>query len=220
MKRVLYTLLPICFILFFFGNAEKAEASLKDGTYQVDYTVLQGDSDSASMANDYFNKPAQVTALNGSYQVSFQLNHSKWITDFQVSGGSTVNGATDTSSDIRTVQFSASDIDSPITSSIKVDIDDLNYHHTYTVRLSFDTSSATLISSSSENASTDTSTETAEAASTVQASNNNEQTSVANPQTGISNYMIWYILAILISISGIIYFIFLNKNNKWGKNEK
>ncbi|MBS7578254.1 MULTISPECIES: heme uptake protein IsdC [unclassified Enterococcus] len=218
MKQFFYTILPICLILLFFGNAKRAEASLKDGTYQVNYTVLQGDGDSASMANDYFNKPAQVTVTNGGYQVSFQLNHSKWITDFQVTGSSTVNGATDTASDIRTVQFSAADIDAPISSSIKVDIDDLNYHHTYTVRLAFDTGNAMLISGSSDSASSSGIAESAAGAASMTQSTNNGQASVTNPQTATSTPLIWYALAIVFSVGGTIYFIFLNR--RWGNNEK
>lgn len=38
----------------------KAEAALADGTYTLNYTVTKAENDSASMANDYFEKPATV----------------------------------------------------------------------------------------------------------------------------------------------------------------
>lgn len=69
MKKVLvFAAFIFLFSFSFLSTGLTAQAALKDGTYSVDYTVIQGDSDSASMANDYFDKPATVT-VNGGNQL-------------------------------------------------------------------------------------------------------------------------------------------------------
>ncbi|MBC1780628.1 NEAT domain-containing protein, partial [Listeria booriae] len=55
----------VLFSFSFLFSGVTAQAALQDGSYSVNYTVLQGDSDSVSMANDYFDKPATVKVEGG-----------------------------------------------------------------------------------------------------------------------------------------------------------
>lgn len=141
----------IIFILtlfFMMANPfQSASAALSNGVYSVPYTVIKPDDGSASMADGYLVKPATVTVKDGSYTVKLTIKNSSWITEFKPNGANPA--IIGTSGDTRTVQFSAN-ITSPVVTKMKVDIDDMNYHHEYTVRLSFNTGSAKLISGGEE----------------------------------------------------------------------
>ncbi len=51
----------------------QASAQLADGTHSVKYQVNKPESSSASIANDYFVKPAKVTVRNGTATVQITL---------------------------------------------------------------------------------------------------------------------------------------------------
>ncbi len=60
-----------------------ASAKLADGTYDINYVIQKAENDSASMANDYFEKPAKLIVKNGEMRVQVPMNHSAWITEFK-----------------------------------------------------------------------------------------------------------------------------------------
>lgn len=132
-------------------SPRNAYAALDDGTYSINYTVIQGDGGSASMANDYFDKPATMIVENGQSSINLQLNHSKWITGLWVDSGSGLQAeqviSSDDALDTRKVSFQTGDLSAPIAGKIKVDIEnsDLSYHHEYKINLNFELQSATLI---------------------------------------------------------------------------
>ncbi|MBC1550869.1 heme uptake protein IsdC [Listeria sp. FSL L7-1434] len=172
-----------------------AQAALKDGTYSVDYTVLQGDSDSVSMANDYFDKPATVTVNGGKSTVSLQVNHSKWITGLWVEGSAVSVTSKNTSNDTRKVSFPVSTLSSPVSAKIKVDIDDdsLNYHHQYQIKLRFDEGSSKSLAGavkSSDNSNTPTT--------------NDSNNQVANPKSSDSSQMFLYIIIFVAAGTGLV----------------
>lgn len=135
-------------LLFMMVNPfHSASAALGNGVYSVPYTVIKPDDGSASMADGYLVKPATVTVKDGSYTVNLTIKNSSWITEFKPNGANPA--VISTSGDTKTVQFSAN-ITSPVVTKMKVDIDDMNYHHEYTVRLSFNTGGAKLISGGEE----------------------------------------------------------------------
>lgn len=115
----------------------QASAQVADGTHSLDYQVNQPNSNSASIANDYFLKPAKATVKNGVATVKLTLKNSAWITKFQPPGGATVLNE-DKAADTRAVQFTVNDLSKPVTIEMKVDVDDINYHHEYSVDLVFD----------------------------------------------------------------------------------
>lgn len=120
-------------------------ASLADGTYSVDYTIKQAENDSASMANDYFEKPATVVVKNGEAALKIQMNHSKWITMFKVPEKDGFVDAkvvsSDTANDTRVVEFRADDLSKPLLSKIHVTVKEIDYDHDYTIRFVFDSKS-------------------------------------------------------------------------------
>lgn len=123
------------------GSAAHAFTPPAEGTYTMDYVVLKAEDDSVSMANDYWEKPATVTFDHGKTTVRLTVNHSKWVTQFKVPGaGGFVNTKilrTDEEADTRTVSFEADDLSKPLESKIHVTVEDIDYDHDYTIRLSF-----------------------------------------------------------------------------------
>ncbi|EPC1392776.1 heme uptake protein IsdC [Listeria monocytogenes] len=199
MKKVLvFAAFIVLFSFSFLSTGLTAQAALKDGTYSVDYTVIQGDSDSASMANDYFDKPATVTVNGGKSTVSLQVNHSKWITGLWVEGNAVSVTSKNASSDTRKVSFPVSTLSNPVNAKIKVDIDDddLNYHHEYQIKLRFDEGSAKALAGamkSSENNNT--------ATPTTKSDSSNK---VANPKSSDSSQMFLYGIIFVAAGTGLI----------------
>ncbi|SDC40223.1 heme uptake protein IsdC [Terribacillus halophilus] len=136
--------LLISFVSF---NTTASAAVPEDGAYTLDYTVIQGDNDSVSMANDYWDKPARLDVEDGKMQIQMTVNHSSWVTEFKVPSGSGFADTTvvseDTSSDTRVTEFSVADLTSPLESKIHVTVPDINYDHDYTIRFRFDEASLT-----------------------------------------------------------------------------
>lgn len=150
-----WSILPVMMIMFgliILAAAPVAQAaSLADGTYSVDYTIKQAENDSASMANDYFEKPATVVVTNGEAALKIQMNHSKWITMFKVPEKDGYVDAkvvsTDSANDTRVVQFKADDLSKPLLSKIHVTVKEIDYDHDYTIRFVFDLKSMKTIGS-------------------------------------------------------------------------
>ncbi|WP_201006841.1 heme uptake protein IsdC [Paenibacillus glycanilyticus] len=127
-----------------------AAASLEAGSYSADYVVLRAEDDSASIANDYWEKPATVTIAGSATTVRMTINHSKWVKEFSVPSGSGSYSAvkvvgTDEAADKRTIEFRADDLSKPISAKIHVTVEDIGYDHKYTIRFSFDANSFKLI---------------------------------------------------------------------------
>ncbi|UZN00195.1 NEAT domain-containing protein [Lysinibacillus sp. MHQ-1] len=72
-------------LVFFFVNfgLTQASAQLADGTHSIKYQVNKPESNSASIANDYFVKPAKVTVKNGTAVV--QITLKKQCMDYEIS---------------------------------------------------------------------------------------------------------------------------------------
>ncbi|EHG1780434.1 TPA: heme uptake protein IsdC [Listeria monocytogenes] len=199
MKKVLVLAAFIALFSFsFLSTGLTAQAALKDGTYSVDYTVLQGDSDSVSMANDYFDKPATVTVNGGKSTVSLQVNHSKWITGLWVEGSAVSVTSKNTANDTRKVSFPVSTLSSPVNAKIKVDIDDddLNYHHEYQIKLRFDESSAKALAGAVKSSDNN---DTATPATKSDSSNK-----VANPKSSDSSQMFLYGIIFVAAGTGLV----------------
>ena len=126
-------------LLLFIGLPEsKVSAAIADGTFSLNYQVNKPESSSASMANDYFLKPGKLIVSNGSMKIQLTIKNSTWVTEFNPPGGATVISA-DPSADQRVVQFSIANLNT-LKVAMKIDIDDIDYHHGYTVDFVFDSS--------------------------------------------------------------------------------
>ncbi|MBC1765660.1 heme uptake protein IsdC [Listeria seeligeri] len=187
----------VLFSFSFLFSGVTAQAALQDGSYSVNYTVLQGDSDSVSMANDYFDKPATVKVEGGKTTINLQVNHSKWITGLWIEGSAVSVISNSTANDTRQVQFPVSTLSSPVSAKIKVDIDDdgLNYHHEYQIKLRFDEGSAKSLSAAVKSSDNNTTTE---------AGTSDAKTKVANPKSSDSSQMFLYGIIFVAAGMGLV----------------
>ncbi|MFJ7667330.1 NEAT domain-containing protein [Lysinibacillus sp. NPDC097195] len=180
-------------------------AALADGKYTIDYQVNKPNSSSASIANDYFLKPGTLIVKNGSQVLQLKMKKSGWITKFESSTGGNKVISENKEEDTRIVEFALPSYTSPTPITMKVDIDDLNYHHEYTVDFVWDPSSLKYEDGS------------AVASAVVQNNNNKDTTTnnsgviktssvqekVTNPQT---NDIFPFSLLLLFCLSGILLF--------------
>ena len=134
-KYLIFILTATLFVGFSFPIDSKA--AIVDGTYSLQYQVNKPGSSSASMANDYFLKPATLIVKNGNMVIQLTINKSDWVTQFNPPGGAKVI-ATNEAVNQRTVQFSVSNA-SLTTIGMKIDIEDIDYHHSYSVDFVFNT---------------------------------------------------------------------------------
>ncbi|MBK3913862.1 heme uptake protein IsdC [Listeria ivanovii] len=198
MKKIaVFIAFIVLFSFSFLSSGLTAQAAINDGTYSINYTVLQGDSGSASMANDYFDKPATVTINGGKFTVSLQVNHSKWITGLWVEGSAVSVTSSSTANDTRKVQFPVSTLSSPVKAKIKVDIDDdgLNYHHEYQIQLKFDESSAKSLAAAIKSS---------DDGATKEVTTNESKTEVANPKSSDSSQMFLYGIVFVAAGIGLV----------------
>ncbi|MEK4384916.1 NEAT domain-containing protein [Solibacillus sp. FSL W7-1464] len=122
-------------ILVAFTLPNNSSAAIADGTYDVSYQVNKPGSNSASMANDYFLKPAKLIVNNGKMTMQLTIKNSSWVTQFNPPGGAKIIGSNE-AADQRTVQFAISNANI-VTIPMKIDIDDIDYHHSYSVDFVF-----------------------------------------------------------------------------------
>ncbi|MCY7618126.1 heme uptake protein IsdC [Bacillus sp. NMCC4] len=184
-----------------FSNAQAA--TLKDGTYSVNYTVLKAEGNAVSMANDYWLKPAKVIAKNGKLTVQMTIKNSSWVTEFKVPGnGSYVDTtvlSTNKKANTRLVQFQAQSLSKPIKSKIHVTVKSADYDHDYTIQLKFDESSMKSLSSNSTNKSAGAAEDQQPSKESTKTSDSSTTKQEENPQTGDTNQTGWLLVLALCS---------------------
>ncbi|MEC1178785.1 heme uptake protein IsdC [Metasolibacillus meyeri] len=196
-----------------------SHAQLADGTYNIPYQVNKPSSISASMANDYFLKPAQVIVKNGKATVQLTIKNSAWVTEFNPPGGATVISQ-NAGADTRVVQFAVANLSNPVTVAMKIDIDDINYHHGYSVDFVFDATSIPQAKEQNTQANTESSKVVNNTSKTQNASNAgsngnkadesvsvNEQ--VENPQTSDS---LPHLFIFMLIASALVFYKVRQKN--------
>ena len=194
----------------------QAYAQLEDGTYTISYTVMHGQDPSASIANDYWEKPATLIVKDGQITAQMGLNHSSWIVEFQTPRGGgfsdvdviSSNEAADTS----VTQFPINGISEMVEAKIHVIVPDVDYDHHYTVRFDFDESTLSQVSgaASDDTDEDEDNKENGELLETTQPSDDNKQTtdqsesktSEKNPQT--SDQTPVFLLMSLAIVSAIV----------------
>lgn len=169
----------------------QASAQLVDGTHSVKYQVNKPESNSPSIANDYFVKPAKVTVKNGVATVQITLKNSAWITKFQPPGGATVISE-DKGADTRVVQFTVKDLTKPVVTAMKIDINDINYHHEYSVSLIFEAGATSGAATTNENTGSKT--------------NSVPESQVSNPQTSDATPYLF-----IMALAGSAFLLYRNK---------
>lgn len=118
---------------------EQAEAAYADGVYAVPYVITKPDDNSVSIANDYFEKPAQIEIVNGTATATIKVNHSAWITSLSLPNGTELAElSANAEEDTRTVRLPLASLDEPALIMMHVLIEDIGYDHAYSVRVAFD----------------------------------------------------------------------------------
>ncbi|MBG9815890.1 heme uptake protein IsdC [Bacillus safensis] len=197
---VFMTALLLAFMLPF-SNAQAA--TLKDGTYSVNYNVLKAEGNAVSMANDYWLKPAKVIAKNGKLTVQMTIKNSSWVTEFKVPGNGgyvdTTVLSTNKKANTRIVQFQAQSLSKPIKSKIHVTVKSADYDHDYTIQLKFDESSIKSLSSNSTNKSAGEAEKQQPSKESTKTSDSSTTKQEENPQTGDTNQTGWLLVLALCS---------------------
>ncbi|MCP1150629.1 MULTISPECIES: heme uptake protein IsdC [Bacillus] len=197
---VFMTALLLAFMLPF-SNAQAA--TLKDGTYSVNYNVLKAEGNAVSMANDYWLKPAKVIAKNGKLTVQMTIKNSSWVTEFKVPGNGgyvdTTVLSTNKKANTRIVQFQAQSLSKPIKSKIHVNVKSADYDHDYTIQLKFDESSMKSLSSNSTNKSAGEAEKQQPSKESTKTSDSSTTKQEENPQTGDTNQTGWLLVLALCS---------------------
>lgn len=118
---------------------------LSNGTYVIEYEMLQADNDSVSIANDYFEKPAILTVDGEAQYIQFTVNRSEWVQVLAAADGESFANvhvvSDDPENDQRVIAFKVDgDISQPVFMQMHVVVKDMQpaYDHKYTVRLNFD----------------------------------------------------------------------------------
>jgi len=115
-------------------SAEETSRTYADGEYDVPFTVLNGTKDEASMADQYFQKPAKVVVENGELKVKVEYN--PFITELKVNN-TAVNTTSQDNGNI-VAEFPVSDLENVVNAEIHVIVSAIGYDHWYDVRFDFD----------------------------------------------------------------------------------
>ncbi|PGN62559.1 cell surface protein, partial [Bacillus thuringiensis] len=117
--------------------------NLVDGQYDITFKVLKDKTDEISKMNDYVVNPAKLIVKDGKKYIEMTLKNSAWITKFQTENKELFADAKvvseDKNANTRVVQFEVEDLFKKLNAKVKVDIDEMNYHHFYDVQIQFDT---------------------------------------------------------------------------------
>jgi len=140
-----FSCLIIFSVLFGFHTPFAHAAEHSEGTYVVDYEMLQAENDSVSIANDYFEKPATLTIDKDGQYLQFTVNHAKWVKFIKSATGDSFADvdvvSEDLENDKRVIAFKVNeDITEPLHMQMHVVIEEMEpaYDHKYSVRLNLD----------------------------------------------------------------------------------
>lgn len=110
----------------------------------VPYQVLKYGTNELSYASAYFITPGDVTAVGDQYRVSLVIATTHDLGHFPVTiltvnnQKPTVNQTTQGDKDYYSFSFTIIDPKALLSGTMKVDVDSLNYHHTYDFNLKLD----------------------------------------------------------------------------------
>ncbi|MGY1464241.1 heme uptake protein IsdC [Bacillus toyonensis] len=218
----------VCMLAFLVVPFGQASAKLADGTYDINYVIQKAENESASMANDYFEKPAKLVVKNGEMKVQVPMNHSAWITEFKApENGNFVDAkvvSKDEAADKRTVEFKVDDLSKPLGVKIHVVVPSANYDHHYTIRFAFDANAKAVggdngvVAATKNNDQAKTDTQVKEEKTKVENKEANQETNESgkaektdNPKTGDEARIGLFAALLLVSGVFLIRKVKLNK---------
>jgi heme-binding NEAT domain protein len=206
-------------------HAETDLDGIEDGAYSIDYVILHAETESVSIANDYFEKPATLFLEAGKKYIQFSLNHSQWTKELQAPIGDTFVDVdvigTNKEEDTRVVEFMLDrDLTEPLEFNMHVLIETLEpiYDHRYTVRFDFDVDSLEQLKNVERKASEDN-------VDTEMVVDNEVQTEVETttaadevPNEASNSILFWMITGIILVIAGGVFVYLIWKRST--KNKK
>lgn len=192
--------LTISLIVLPTGNAS---AAIADGSYQINYEMKEAGSDSTSISDGYFSKPATLTVENGTQYIQLTVTSAEMVKSLSAPSGP-VTVVSD-NGDTRTVKFQVSDLSQPVNMSMHVVVPEEalpgGYDQEHTARAVFDVSGL-------PTAGSDAGDEKEEETSTKDDNSDDEATGAGkteeNPPTGDSSNIALF--ALLLAGSGIALF--------------
>src|SRR5690625_4260512 len=98
--------LTITFVVLPTGSAS---ASIADGSYQINYEMKEASSNSTSIADGYFTKPATLTVENGTQYIQLTVTSADMVKSLSAPSGPVDVVSEDTANDTRTVKFKVED---------------------------------------------------------------------------------------------------------------
>ncbi len=181
------------FFLAFFIKTSEVSAS----SYQASYTIEKYGTTQTSIADAYFVKPATISVGQTQYNVSITIKTSHDLGSFPVQilningQGPQVSKSTSGNADYYTFSFTTKSVKQSMTGNMKVDIDSMDYHHTYGFTLLLDAASIPALASSSSSSSqqetvTSSNKTSSSTTKTVAASNSSSTTATATSSTSSS----------------------------------
>jgi len=195
---------------------EEGLDDLEDGAYSIEYVILHAETESVSIANDYFEKPATLFIEDGEKYIQFPLNHSQWTKELEAPLGDSFEHvdviSVDEEEDTRIVEFLLDrDLSDPLEFKMHVLIEEMEpvYDHRYTVRFDFDEDTLEPLENverpESEQTKEDTSEADEEEVATANATNDDSDASS-------SNNALWITIGtIVIVVVGLIVYLILRK---------
>src|SRR5699024_10229021 len=110
MRRQLLPIVPLAIIAVVFFQVysgwfgESADADIADGTYEIDYEMIEADNDNTSIADGYFTKPAKLIVENGTKYILLTVTGADMIKSLSAPSGPVEVISEDESEDTRTVK--------------------------------------------------------------------------------------------------------------------
>ena len=218
----LFIIISFCVFIFTIEAKSFGEEldDLEDGAYSIEYVILHAETESVSIANDYFEKPATLFIEDGERYIQFPLNHSQWTKELEAPLGDSFEHvdviSVDEEEDTRIVEFLLDrDLSDPLEFKMHVLIEEMEpvYDHRYTVRFDFDEDTIEPLDNVERPESEVTNEDTAEADEKDIAA-----ASVENADSGesSSNNMIWIMVGtiVIIVVGGLVYFMMRKTKNK------
>ncbi|MBR0602723.1 sortase B protein-sorting domain-containing protein [Bacillus safensis] len=124
---------------------DSEQNQLNDGVYQINYSVLKGDTDEASRMSNYFSHPASLTVKNGKQTISFTVKDDKSVASLKTEKDGSYQEAKTVSKDetknTRVVSFDVSDLKNEVKGKVHIVVAAANYDQTYDIRFQFDSKS-------------------------------------------------------------------------------
>ncbi|MBD8004171.1 NEAT domain-containing protein [Bacillus norwichensis] len=204
--------------------------SLEDGVYSLDYVILHAETESVSIANDYFEKPAFLIVKGDEHYIRFELNHSEWTKELQSPlGDSFVDVhviSEDKEKNTRIVQFKVDrDLKEPVEFKMHVLIESMDpvYDHRYTVRFSFDLESLKELEEKEieklEIKETDF-VDQEQKTEAAEAKDNTNSEAKSDSETKYNTVLISVTITVVVLLALFILIIWRNKNKKDKENVK